>query len=289
MALIDDLIAKFQEAQDRARVANETRYQQGLELFDRVIKQYETGGTFEKATEAKIGRAGEKSVASGMQALVSSGLAGTSIAAGLGKKFEEEVGQPTRLEAQDIAAQRTAQALEKKAGFIERREDVGPDFATIAGLAQTIGAEGQPGTGGPTDPSRVTGTATPLGDIGTTTITSPQLGRFTTGTGRGGGRTRQTPKSSTSQKRRAAPRGRGGGMPGQGRGTFFMAPPKKAEPQVDEPGFVGPPDPFRTPEQRLALGQGPVTKKSAQEFSRKAPKKSLMQQADPFNISGRFS
>ena len=287
MALIDDLIAKFQEAQDRARVANETRYQQGLELFDRVIKQYETGGTFERATEAKIGRAGEKATASGMQALVSSGLAGTSIAAGLGKKFEEEVGQPARLEAQDIASQRTAQALEKKAGFIERREDIGPDFATIASLARTIGAEGvgdQSGTAGDvTGSSKVTGTATPVGDIGSTRVPSPQFSGLSFGSGGGGGRggglgdwiLGQGKKMERDFKKRVSkpmPSAAGGSrgrmpiMAGQGPGTFILGPSK----------------PKKTKTDLLKEGKGPI-KSSGVPTARK-----LMQQADPFNISGRF-
>ena len=77
-----------------------------------------------------------------MQALVSSGLSSTTQAAGLGKKFEEEVGAPARLQAQDISSQRLSGAEAQKAGFIERREDVGPDYATIASLAQSIGQAG---------------------------------------------------------------------------------------------------------------------------------------------------
>ncbi len=265
-----------------------------------MIKQYETGGTFEKTAEARIGRAGEKATASGMQALVSSGLAGTSIAAGLGKKFEEEVGQPARLEAQDIASQRTAQALEKKAGFIERREDVGPDFATIAGLAQTIGtgqkpeegAGGQPG--GATDSSRITGTATPLGPISPTTVTSTSPRFQGLGGGGGGGGlgermfagesariaaafAERVSKPMTSLVGKPIPKGKGGRMPGQGKGTFFM----KLSPEVKKRQ-----EEKRRNKEILALGQGPLTPAAAQKARTKP---SLMQQADPFNISGRFS
>ena len=140
MGLVDTLIAQFQAQQERANLANEQRFQQGMEIFDRIIKQQEVGGTFQKATEAAIERGRVKSVAQGTQALVSSGLASTTQAAGLGKKFEEEVGVPARLQAADIQSQRLTEALTGKAGFIERREDVGPDFATIAGLAKSIGA-----------------------------------------------------------------------------------------------------------------------------------------------------
>jgi len=140
MALVDELLSKFQEQQAAANLRNEQRYQEGLTLFDRMISQYETGGTFEKATEAALQRGETKSVASGTQALVSSGLASTTQAGGLSKKFQEEVAAPARLQAADISSQRLGQALTQKAGFIERREDVGPSFSDIAELTKSIGA-----------------------------------------------------------------------------------------------------------------------------------------------------
>ncbi len=140
MGLVDTLIAQFQEQQARANEANEARYQEGLGLYDQLLKDTEAGGTFEKATEAGIARGRQKAVAQGTQSLVSSGLASTTTAAGLGKKFEEEVGQPARLRAQDVQAQRRSEAIRGKAGFIERREDVGPSFSDIASLAKSIGA-----------------------------------------------------------------------------------------------------------------------------------------------------
>jgi hypothetical protein len=140
MGLVDTLIAQFQEQQARANEANELRYQEGLGLYDQVIEDTKSGGTFEKATEAGITRGRQKAVAQGTQSLVSSGLASTTTAAGLGKKFEEEVGQPARLRAQDVQSQRQQAALMGKAGFIERREDVGPSYSDIASLAKSIGA-----------------------------------------------------------------------------------------------------------------------------------------------------
>lgn len=140
MGLVDDLIAQFQVQQQTANAANEQRYQEGLALFDQIIKQNESGGTLEKATEAAIGRGRTKAVAQGTQSLVSSGLSNTTTAAGLGKKYEEEVGTPARLQAADIAQQRLSGAIRDKAGFIERREDVGPSYSDIAGLAKSIGA-----------------------------------------------------------------------------------------------------------------------------------------------------
>ncbi len=148
MGLVDNLISQFQAQQEAANAANEQRFQQGMDIFDRIIKQQETGDVSEKAIEAAIGRGKTQAVAQGTQSLVSSGLASTTQAAGLGKKFEEEIGVPARLQAADIRQQRLNQSLRDKAGFIERREDTGPDFATIAGLAQSIGAGGAARRGG---------------------------------------------------------------------------------------------------------------------------------------------
>ena len=224
MGLVDDLISQFQAQQERANAANEQRFQQGMELFDRIIEQNKPGGTFEKATEAQIGRAGKKSVASGMQALVSSGLAGTSQAAGLQKKFEEEVGQPSRLAAADVSAQRLSEARVGKAGFIERREDIGPSFSDIAGLAKSIGAgqqSTQSGIGG---------------------LSSSSFGGFGGRGGGGGGGGRSLSDwifsegakiSAAFDKRVSRPMTSAQGgrkTPGQGRGTFIMGPPAPKTP-----------------------------------------------------------
>lgn len=147
-SLVDELLAKFQVQQDQANAANERRYEQGLGIFDQILEQYKAGGTFEKSVEGGLARGEKKAVASGTQALVSAGLSGTTQAAGLSKKYQEEVGAPARLQAADVSQQRTAEALKEKAGFIERREDVGPSYETIAGLAKSVGAGQQAGGGG---------------------------------------------------------------------------------------------------------------------------------------------
>lgn len=171
--LVDSLIGQFQAQQAQANAANEARFQQGLEIFDRIIAQNQPGGALEQATEAGLERGRKKSVAQGTQALVSAGLSGTTTAAGLGRAYEEEVGAPARLRAADISAQRLTEARLGKVGFIERREDVGPDFGTIAQLAQGIGA-GQARRVS----SRSSGPATPA---------FPKAAAYAPSTGTGGG------------------------------------------------------------------------------------------------------
>jgi hypothetical protein len=153
MALVDELLVKFQEQQDKANEMNEKRYEQGLGIFDQIIEQYKSGGSFEKSVEGGLERGEKKAVASGTQALVSAGLSNTTQAGGLSKKYQEEVAAPARLQAADVSNQRTAEALQQKAGFVERREDVGPSYETIAGLAKSIGAGQQTGGGGQQKPA----------------------------------------------------------------------------------------------------------------------------------------
>lgn len=135
------IMGSFQQAQQEAIRANLERYKQGLAIYDEIIGRYKKGGGFVKGAEAKLERAKKKDVAAGMQSLVSSGLAGTTMAAGLGRRWEEEVGEPGRLSIADIAGQRMAQAQVGKAGFIERRQDIGPDPGLVSQLLQQIGTQ----------------------------------------------------------------------------------------------------------------------------------------------------
>lgn len=79
--------------------------------LQRAMAQYAPGGGFGKGIEAGLERGRTKALASGMQSLVSTGLAGTTMAAGLGKKYEEEVAAPTRLRLESMRAERIS-ALE---------------------------------------------------------------------------------------------------------------------------------------------------------------------------------
>ena len=76
-----------------------------LAAIERAKAQYAPGGGFGAGTEAGLERGRVKAMASGMQGLVSAGLAGTTMAGTLGKKYEEEVGAPTRLGLEERRAQ----------------------------------------------------------------------------------------------------------------------------------------------------------------------------------------
>ena len=78
---------------------------------------YQPGGGFGKGVEAGLERGRVKAMASGMQGLVDAGLAGTTMAGTLSKKFEEEVGAPTRLRVEEQRAQALSGISMQQAGM----------------------------------------------------------------------------------------------------------------------------------------------------------------------------
>lgn len=81
------------------------------------IAYYQPGGGFGKGVEAGLERGRVKAMASGMQGLVSAGLAGTTMAGTLGKKYEEEVAAPTRMGVEERRAQAISGIKMQEAGM----------------------------------------------------------------------------------------------------------------------------------------------------------------------------
>ncbi|MBW1931473.1 MAG: hypothetical protein JRI56_00300 [Deltaproteobacteria bacterium] len=272
MAILDDLLSQFQQQQEAARLANERRYQEGLAIYDRIIKQYEPGGAFLQGVEAQLQREKARTVAQQTQDLVSSGLFGTSIRAGLGKKFEEEIGTPARLRAQDIAFERLAQAGVGKAGFIERREDVGPDYGLVAQLAAQAASAPR------TPTSTIRGTSSAGGRKSYVSTTKPTTGLFA--------QKKTTTTGTESPWRGAFIRGVSGAYAGRGKeltdagwtymgGGDWMWNRPYAPPGYGQPGGpAGPPvssaGPSYVNAATLALGQGPITQEAAKREASKA-------------------
>ena len=171
-----DIIANFQAKQDAANAANQKRYEEAIALYSDIVEQYKPGGAFGAGFEAQLDRQKTKTVAGQTQSLVSSGLFGTSVTAGLGQKFEEEVGMPARLKLEDIRMGRYAEAISAKAGLIERREDVGPDYGMIAQLSAQAASRPQTGSyQAPPDPNAPGGYNNPYGWKSTTkSVTQPK-------------------------------------------------------------------------------------------------------------------
>ncbi len=88
--------------------------------YEKALAHYAPGGGYGAGVEAGLERGRVKSTASGMQNLVSAGLAGTTMAAGLGKKYEEEVAAPTRAKVESARAEAIA-GIQMSMGSAEQR------------------------------------------------------------------------------------------------------------------------------------------------------------------------
>ncbi len=86
------------------------------DIFGEAKKLYDPKGAFMAGTKAAISRGSKRAVASGVQRLASVGMAGTSMIGGLGKKYEEEVGMPTRARATTARLGALAGLLQAEAG-----------------------------------------------------------------------------------------------------------------------------------------------------------------------------
>jgi hypothetical protein len=123
-------------------------------LYDRIIKMFEPGGQYGQGTEAMLDRQKKRDVGASMQQLISSGLYGTTTAAGLPIAWEEAVGAPTRAKLEDMRYGQLATSLGNKAQFVTNIEDVLPDYGMIAGLQSQASARplGSMGGGGSSFP-----------------------------------------------------------------------------------------------------------------------------------------
>jgi len=133
------LLQQFQQQEEAAKAANLQRYQAAMEIYDEIISRYRPGGEFGRAALGQLEKRKVTDVGKETQQLISSGLYGTTTMAATGRRWEEAVGGPERLKLEDIQMQRLSEAQVGKAGFIERREDIGPDYGMIAQLASQAG------------------------------------------------------------------------------------------------------------------------------------------------------
>lgn len=121
--------------------------------IERAIARYAPGGGFGKGVEAALERGRTKAVTGGMQALVSAGLAGTTRPAGLAKKYEEEVGMPTRARVEETRAGAISGLETLKAQVIQgateatRTRALQQLLADLQAKTQTEIAKGQLGLG----------------------------------------------------------------------------------------------------------------------------------------------
>lgn len=133
------VISSLEKERDAANKANLARLQEAKGLYDRIIGQYEPGGGFGQGVEARLERLKTQTMASGMQNLVASGLANTTMAANIGTAFAEDVAAPAMLQLEDLRTQRLSAALEGKANLLSMVEDIGPSSDLIAQLSMQSG------------------------------------------------------------------------------------------------------------------------------------------------------
>jgi len=132
---LQGILAQMQADQEASKAANLKRYDEGLNIYSNIEALYASGGAFEQSHLAQLESTKKQDLASSMQSAVSSGMGKTTRAAFSGARWEQEVGAQARLNLESILTDKRAGAARDKAGFIERRNDTGPDYATIANLA----------------------------------------------------------------------------------------------------------------------------------------------------------
>jgi len=78
------------------------------QIYNEALRQYLPGGGYGTGMEESLNLGRTQAVTGGMQALISSGMANTTMPAGLAKKYESEVAVPERLSSESMRAQALA-------------------------------------------------------------------------------------------------------------------------------------------------------------------------------------
>lgn len=125
------LIGQVSAQQASARQANIARQKRIESMYSEMMQRYQPGGAFEKRGLGEIERAKTKGVGQETQQMISSGMYGTTTAAGVGRGWEAEVGAPARLRLEDIMQQRLTGIQQQKAGFLERIQEPYPDYSAL--------------------------------------------------------------------------------------------------------------------------------------------------------------
>lgn len=123
--------AGFGRAGEKARQANIARQKRIETMYSEMMARVQPGGAFEKRGLAEIERARTKGVGQEMQQMIGAGMYGTTTAAGVGRKWEADVGAPARLRLEDIMEQRLTGIQQQKAGFLERIQEPYPDYSAL--------------------------------------------------------------------------------------------------------------------------------------------------------------
>jgi hypothetical protein len=199
--------------------ANKERETEIRGIMDDIIKMYQPGGAYGAGTEAELNRQKQKDVASATGSLVSSGLFGTTLTAGLPKKWEEEIGIPARMKLEDVRYGALTSALQAKAQFIENIQNEFPDYGMLSQLyaqgasAPTFSTSGStfgkgvgPGASGISNVPSVQNNSMVNPVVNTTKQTSPTIPSSTPVSFSYGGYS--TPEQYTAAQEESNPRGK---------------------------------------------------------------------------------
>lgn len=158
---ISQIISQLTKQTETARAANVARRQQVEAIMDEIIGRYGPEGAYGAGLEAQLGRQKVGAVGAGAQRLIGAGLYGTEVGAGLERAWEAEVGAPARARLEDIKMERLSEAQTRKAGFLERIEDVYPDYGLISQLLMQAANVPRAAAAAPTPTARMMGGITP--------------------------------------------------------------------------------------------------------------------------------
>ena len=107
----------------------------GIGAIESYADIFKPGGAYGQGIEAMLDRGEKKAVAGGMQNLVSAGLANTTMPMHLGQTFQEEIGMPTRMRAEDTRMERLGGALGTMGQMYGSYDPVSPSGYGISNMA----------------------------------------------------------------------------------------------------------------------------------------------------------
>ncbi len=114
--------------------ATKAREKQISAIYDSIISMFGAGGSYGQGVLASLDRQKTQDVASAAQSMVDTGLYGTTTTAGLGKKWEEEIGVPSRMKLEDVKAEKLSTAKLGKAQFLTNIEQPTMDYGLLSQL-----------------------------------------------------------------------------------------------------------------------------------------------------------
>ena len=117
------------------RAEEKAMFGKGVGALEQYADIFRPGGEYGAGIEAMIGRGEKKAVASGYQNLVSAGLSNTTMPMHLQQTYQEEIGMPTRLRAEDVRMERLGGALGSLGQMYAGYDAGGPTGGDIAHMA----------------------------------------------------------------------------------------------------------------------------------------------------------